>query len=115
MNRLLDCGVKTFEHGFFMSPETMDRIAEAGVYVVPQMWGISPDLARNPLMPPAKIPMVLALGEQYKDFGRNLLKAGVKVVFASDYVGPFADAERARRSGSTRNRSGSPSKRSSSS
>ncbi len=97
MNRLLDCGVKTFEHGFFMAPETMDRIAEAGVYVVPQMWGISPDLARNPLMPPAKIPMVLALGEQYKDFGRNLLKAGVKVVFASDYVGPFADAERARR------------------
>jgi imidazolonepropionase-like amidohydrolase len=75
----------------------MRRIAAEGGFVVPQMWGISPDLARNPLMPPDKIPMVQALGEQFKDFGRNLLKNGVKVVFASDYVGAFADAERARR------------------
>ncbi len=97
MNRLLKCGVKSFEHGFFMSEETMQRIAAAGVYVVPQMWGISPDLAKNPLMPAHKIPLVKQLGEQYKDFGRNLLKHKVKVVFASDYVGVFADAERARR------------------
>ncbi|CUH41138.1 hypothetical protein RUM4293_00002 [Ruegeria atlantica] len=65
--------------------------------MVPQMWGISPDLARNPLMPADKIPLVEELGQQYADFGRNLLKNGVKVVFASDYVGKFADAERARR------------------
>ena len=95
--RLLDCGVKTFEHAFFISEDTMKAIAEADGYVVPQMWGISPDLARNPLMPEDKIPLVKVLGEQYKDFGRNLLKNGVKVVFASDYVGTFADAERARR------------------
>jgi imidazolonepropionase-like amidohydrolase len=97
VNRLLECGVKTFEHSFFISEETMRKIAAAGGYVVPQMWGISPDLAKNPLMPPAKIPMVQALGKQYADFGRNLLKNGVKVVFASDYVGVFEDAERARR------------------
>jgi imidazolonepropionase-like amidohydrolase len=97
VSRLLDCGVKTFEHGFFISEGTMKKIAKAGAYVVPQMWGIAPGLAKNPLMPPAKIPMVLALGEQYKDFGRNLLKHDVKVVFQSDYVGPAADAERARR------------------
>jgi imidazolonepropionase-like amidohydrolase len=97
VNRLLDCGVKTFEHGFFISRATMKRIAKEGGYVVPQMWGISPDLARNPLMAPNKIPMVRALGEKYKDFGRNLLANGVKVVFASDYVGTFEDAERARR------------------
>jgi imidazolonepropionase-like amidohydrolase len=95
--RLLKCGVKSFDHGFFMSPETMKNIAKAGGFVVPQMWGISPDLAKNPLMPKEKIPMVLELGEKYKDFGRNLLKAKVKVVFASDYVGVFEDAERARR------------------
>ena len=97
VNRLLDCGVKTFEHSFFISEETMQRIAAEGGFVVPQMWGISPDLARNPLMPAHKIPQVKALGEQYADFGRNLLKHNVKVVFASDYVGVFADAERARR------------------
>lgn len=97
VNRLLDAGVKSMEHAFFISEETMQRMAAEGAYAVPQMWGISPDLARNPLMPPHKIPMVKALGEQYKDVGRNLLKNGVKVVFASDYVGVFADAERARR------------------
>ena len=95
--RLLKCGVRTFEHAFFINEDTMKAIAAAGGYVVPQMWGISPDLAKNPLMPPAKVPLVRALGEQYKDFGRNLLKNGVQVVFASDYVGKDADAERARR------------------
>jgi imidazolonepropionase-like amidohydrolase len=97
VNRLLDCGVKTFEHGFFISEETMKRIAAEDGYVVPQMWGISPDMAKNPLIPPSKIDAVLALGKKYEDFGRNLLKHGVKVVFASDYVGKFKDAERARR------------------
>lgn len=97
VNRLLDAGVKTFEHSFFISEDTMKKIAAADAYVVPQMWGISPDLARNPLMPANKIPMVKELGQQYKDFGRNLLKHKVKVVFASDYVGVFEDAERARR------------------
>ena len=97
VGRLLDCGVKAFDHGFFISEATMQRIAAEGGFVVPQMWGISPDLARNPLMPADKIPLVQQLGEQFKDFGRNLLKNGVKVVFASDYVGAFSDAERARR------------------
>jgi imidazolonepropionase-like amidohydrolase len=97
VNRLLDAGVMSFEHTFFVSEETMKRIAAAGGFVVPQMWGISPDLARNPLMPKQKIHEVLALGKKYKDFGRNLMKHNVKVVFASDYVGTFADAERARR------------------
>jgi len=97
VNRLLDCGVKSFEHSFFISEKTMQRIAAEGAFVVPQMWGISPDLARNPLMAKDKIPLVKALGKKFKDFGRNLLKHNVKVVFASDYVGEFADAERARR------------------
>jgi imidazolonepropionase-like amidohydrolase len=97
VNRLLDAGVKTFEHCFFISEDTMKRISREGGYVVPQMWGISPDIAKNPLLPKEKIPMVLELGEKYKNFGRNLIKNKVKVVFQADYVGEFADAERARR------------------
>ena len=97
MNRLMECGVQSFEHGFFMSETTMKKIAEKGIYVVPQMWGLSPDLAKNPLMPKDKIPMVALLQEKFGDFGKKLLKNNVKVVFASDYVGVFADAERARR------------------
>ena len=97
VNRLLDAGVKTFEHSFFISEETMKRIAEEGAYVVPQMWGLSPDLAKNPLMPKSKLPMVAKLQEAYGEFGKKLLENKVKVVFASDYVGVFSDAERARR------------------
>ncbi|MFC4992440.1 metal-dependent hydrolase family protein [Rubritalea tangerina] len=97
VNRLLDAGVKSFEHAFFINEETMQRIAKEGGFVVPQMWGISPDLARNPLMPSNKLPMIKELAQQYKDVGRQLVKHKVKVVFASDYVGAFADAERARR------------------
>ena len=97
MNRLMDCGVKSFDHGFFMSEKVMQRIAKEGVYVVPQMWGLSPDLAKNPLMPKEKLPMVAKLQEAYGDFGKKLLKNKVKVVFASDYVGVHEDAERARR------------------
>ncbi|OBT12157.1 amidohydrolase [Vibrio sp. UCD-FRSSP16_10] len=97
VNRLLDCGVKTFEHGFFINDDTMKRIAKEGGYVVPQMWGLSPDLAKNPLMPAAKLPMVAKLQEEYGDYGQRLIKNNVKVVFASDYVGADADAERARR------------------
>ncbi len=97
ISRLLDCGVKSFEHAFFMSEKTMKRIAKEGGFVVPQMWGISPDLAKNPLMPAEKIPLINSLVAEYSDIGKQLLKNDVKVVFASDYVGTFADAERARR------------------
>ncbi len=97
VNRLLDAGVKTFEHGFFISEKTMKRIAKEGGYMVPQMWGLSPDLAKNPLMPKSKLPMIAKLQEDYGDFGKKLLNNKVKVVFASDYVGEFSDAERARR------------------
>lgn len=97
VNRLLDCGVKTFEHGFFINDDTMKRIAKEGGYVVPQMWGLSPDLAKNPLMPKEKLPMVAELQKAYGDYGKRLLDNGVKVVFASDYVGADSDAERARR------------------
>jgi imidazolonepropionase-like amidohydrolase len=97
VKRLLKCGVQSFDHAFFISEDTMKDIADAGGFVVPQMWGLSPDLAKNPLMPKEKLPMVAQLQKVYGDFGKKLVKNGVKVVFASDYVGVFADAERARR------------------
>lgn len=97
VNRLLDCGVKTFEHSFFISEDTMKRIAKDGGFVVPQMWGISPDLAKNPLMPAEKLPLIDSLVAEYGTFGKDLLKHNVNVVFASDYVGVNSDAERARR------------------
>jgi imidazolonepropionase-like amidohydrolase len=97
INRALDCGVKSFEHGFFASEKTYQRIAKEGAYVVPQTWGLSPELENNPLMPPAKIPLVKQLQEKYGNVGCEMLDAGVKVVFASDWVGVIEDADRSRR------------------
>ena len=56
MNRLMECGVKSIEHGLFMSESTMKKIVEKGIYVVPQMWGISPDLAKILLCLKIKFP-----------------------------------------------------------
>jgi imidazolonepropionase-like amidohydrolase len=97
VNRLLDCGVKTMEHAFFINEKTMKRMAKEGAFAAPQMWGLSPELAQNPLMPPAKIPLVEKLAEQDKDVGRKLVKNKVKVVFSADWVGEISDANRSRR------------------
>ena len=97
INRALDCGVKSFEHGFFASKETYQRIGKEGAYIVPQTWGLSPELENNPLMPAAKIPLVRQLQETYGKVGCDMLDAGAKVVFASDWVGVIEDADRSRR------------------
>ncbi|TRX54588.1 amidohydrolase family protein [Thalassomonas sp. M1454] len=97
INRALDCGVKTMEHGFFASFETYQRVGKEGGFIVPQMWALSPELANNPNMPADKLPMVAVLQETYKDVGRTMLDAGVKVAFQSDWVGEIEEANRARR------------------
>jgi imidazolonepropionase-like amidohydrolase len=97
INRALDCGVKTMEHGFFASFETYQRMAKEGAFVVPQMWGLSPELMNNPLMPADKLPLVAQLAETYKDVGRTMLDAGVKVSFMSDWVGEIDEASKSRR------------------
>ncbi|MDG2393887.1 MAG: amidohydrolase family protein [Thalassotalea sp.] len=97
INRALDCGVKTMEHGFFASFETYQRAGKEGAFIVPQMWGLSPELANNPLMPADKLPMIAQLAETYKDVGRTMLDAGVNVAFMSDWVGEIEDANKSRR------------------
>ena len=97
INRALDCGVKTMEHGFFASFETYQRAGKEGAFIVPQMWGLSPELMNNPLMPAEKLPLVAQLAETYKDVGRTMLDAGVKVAFMSDWVGEIDDANKSRR------------------
>lgn len=97
INRSLDCGVKTFEHAFFASYDTYKRAGKEGAFMVPQMWGLSPELMNNPLMPKEKLPMVAALAEQYKDVGRTMLDAKVKVAFMSDWVGEISEANKSRR------------------
>jgi imidazolonepropionase-like amidohydrolase len=97
VNRALDVGTKTFEHAFFINEDTIKRIAAEGAFVVPQTWGISPELFNNPLVPKHKHGAIKKLQDSAKDFAPLLLKHNVKVAFATDAIGDLDDSWRARR------------------
>jgi imidazolonepropionase-like amidohydrolase len=97
VNRALDAGVKTLEHAFFITEPTIKRIAEEGIFVVPQTWGISPELLKNPLLPKSKIPVIEAIQKTTEGWAPLLLKHKVKVAFATDAIGDLDDSWRARR------------------
>jgi imidazolonepropionase-like amidohydrolase len=80
-----------------MSEDTIELCGEEGVFVVPQTWGISPELFKNPNVPVAKHASIQKLIDDAKEFGPWLLKHDVKVVFASDLVGELEDGIRWRR------------------
>ncbi len=95
--RFIEAGGKSIEHGFFMSEDTIKLCGEREVFVVPQCWGISPELFKNPNVPASKHEGIRKLQADSKDFGKWLLKHNVKVVFASDLVGELEDGIRWRR------------------
>jgi imidazolonepropionase-like amidohydrolase len=97
VNRALDAGVRTFEHAFFITEPTIKRIAEEGAFVVPQTWGISPELFNNPLVPKNKHAAIKKLQDTAKDFAPLLKKHKVKVGFATDAIGDLDDSWKARR------------------
>ncbi|MBW2173568.1 MAG: hypothetical protein JRF64_02780, partial [Deltaproteobacteria bacterium] len=76
---------------------TIKRIAKDGAFVVPQTWGISPELFNNPLVPKSKHGAIKKHHEKAKDFAPLLKKHKVKVGFATDAVGDLDDSWKARR------------------
>jgi imidazolonepropionase-like amidohydrolase len=97
IKRFVGAGGKCLEHAFFMDEETIEMSAGKGIFVVPQMWGMSPELFNNPNVPPEKHAPIRAMQEKYKNFCPWLMKHNVKVVFASDLLGPIADGIKSRR------------------
>lgn len=97
VNRAVTAGVKALDHAFFISEDVAKMCGEKGVFVGPQMWGMSPELFNNPSVPASKHAGIKAMQEQYKDFATNLLKHNVKVFFASDILGPFDEGQNSRR------------------
>ncbi len=97
IRRFVGAGGKSIEHGFFMGREAMELVSDRGVYVVPQMWGMSPELFNNPLVAPSKHDSIKAMQDTYKKFAPWLLELNVDVVFASDLVGTVPDAMKSRR------------------
>jgi imidazolonepropionase-like amidohydrolase len=97
VKRALEAGVKCFDHAFFISEDVVRLIAKKGAFVGPQMWGMSPELFNNPAIPEFKKPGIKAMHEEYAAFAPNLLKHNVKVVFASDILGPRVNGRLSRR------------------
>ena len=87
INRAIDAGVKSVEHGFFASRETLQKIKDNDVFLVSQMTGISPYLAQNPGLQNKANQAKLALATDLsKDFVENAMAVGPKMAFASDVV-----------------------------
>ena len=64
MHIAADLGVKAFDHAFLIDKGAMKKVVEKGIFLVPQMNGLSPELLRNPLLGPANLAKVKAVHEQ---------------------------------------------------
>lgn len=84
----LDAGAKTIEHGHIMKEETMVRMAEAGVFWLPQAFLALQDVSGNPQfqnpIQQAKLAAVNAGARQAFEWG---IKHGVKTAWGSDVFG----------------------------
>ncbi len=87
INRCIDAGVKSIEHGFFASEATMQKMKDNGVFLVSQLTGISPYLEQMPALQagPNKEKLAKAT-ELSKDFVANVKKVKPKFVFQTDAV-----------------------------
>lgn len=84
----LDAGAKTIEHGHIMEEETMVRMAEEGVFWIPQAFLALQDVSGNPQfqnpIQQAKLAAVNAGAKQAFEWG---IKHGVKTAWGSDVFG----------------------------
>ncbi|WP_425045082.1 amidohydrolase family protein [Primorskyibacter sp. S87] len=90
--RAVEAGVKSIEHGFFASRETLQLMKDKDVFLVSQMTGISPYLEQNPGLQTKTNQAKLALATDLsKDFVENVKAIKPKMAFQTDVV--FATSE----------------------
>ncbi len=95
IRRSVDAGVRSIEHGFFASRETLQLMKDRDVFLVAQMTGISPYLELNPGLQSPENQAKLALATDLsKDFVENVKAIQPKMAFQSDIV--FATGEQFR-------------------
>ncbi|MDO6485936.1 metal-dependent hydrolase family protein [Shimia thalassica] len=95
ITRAVEAGVKSIEHGFFASRETLQLMKDNDIFLVSQMTGISPYIEQNPGLQTKENQAKLALATEFsKDFVENVKEIQPKMAFQSDIV--FAPAEQFR-------------------
>jgi imidazolonepropionase-like amidohydrolase len=97
MHIAADLGVKVFDHAFLIDEGAMQKVVEKGIFLAPQMNGLSPELLRNPILGPANLAKVKAVHEQASGFVGLIEKYKPKVAYADDAFGTEEVVARQRR------------------
>jgi imidazolonepropionase-like amidohydrolase len=95
MKRAVVAGVRSIEHGTFMTEEVMDLMKEHGTYFVPTISAgkfVAQKSAEDGFLPDVVRPKAAAVGPQSADTFSRAYKAGVTIAFGTDSgVSPHGD------------------------
>ena len=98
MQRAVNAGVKTIEHGTLMSEQTMDLMKEKEAYLVPTITAgkeVTQNAQIENYYPELVVPKALEIGPQIQDMFAKAYKRGVPIAFGTD-AGVFKHGENAR-------------------
>ncbi|CAM1349888.1 metal-dependent hydrolase family protein [Tenacibaculum crassostreae] len=87
MKRAIKGGVKTIEHGTYMSDETMELMKKYDVYLVPTITAgkeVAEKAKVKGFYPEIVVPKALAVGPQIQGTFGRAYKKGVKIAFGTD-------------------------------
>ncbi len=101
MQRAVLGGVKTIEHGTYMSEETMNLMIKMNCYLVPTITAgkeVAEKAAIDGFYPEIVVPKALAVGPQIQGTFSRAYKKGVPIVFGTD-AGVFAHGKNAKEFG----------------
>ena len=97
MRRAVKGGVKTIEHGTYMSEETMDLMKEMDCYLVPTITAgkeVAMKAEEEGFYPDIVVPKARAVGPQIQGMFERAYKRGVPIVFGTD-AGVYAHGKNA--------------------
>ena len=87
MRRAIIAGIRSIEHGTYMTPEIMDLMIEHGTFFVPTMLAgkfVGEKALVNGYFPEVVRPKAAAIGPVLLDTFSKAYKAGVKIAFGTD-------------------------------
>jgi imidazolonepropionase-like amidohydrolase len=88
LDNAVSAGVRSIEHGMFLTEEQAARMAQAGCWLVPTLLILEEVIgwAKEGLLPPHAEPKALALEPRLGDAVRIAREHGVKLALGSDFV-----------------------------
>lgn len=82
----VDAGVDSIEHGSLLKPETLQRMKEKGVYLVPTRMAVKFVLKQADTYPPQVAKKAREAAASHGDMMGNALRIGVPIAFGTDAV-----------------------------